>query len=245
MLEVETLFRNHSIGDTLFFPADDGTHGFELWRTDGTASGTMMVEDFNPNGNSANSWILNAGTSVIYVAYDGTTKLLGHDPANIGAVSSSFTGATCSISPALPTGLNIDSSTCTISGTPSVATSNTTYTVTANISNVTYQGSVWLSSAYHQLTPSVEGADLMVGDLMDDITFRYKEDYNGNGTAWMVKDIFDDYALGNHSTLGWDNMHIYNFAQMNNVIYFQAADWDDLELWRSDGTESGLSLIHI
>ena len=54
------------------------------------------------------------------------------------------TGATCTVSPALPTGLSIDSSTCTISGTPTVETSNTTYTVTAVISNVTYQGSVWL-----------------------------------------------------------------------------------------------------
>ena len=44
------------------------------------------------------------------------------------------------ISPSLPTGLNFDSKTCTISGTPTVETSNTTYTVTANISNVTYQG---------------------------------------------------------------------------------------------------------
>ena len=70
-------------------------------------------------------------------------------------------------------GLNIDTSTCTISGTPSVATSNTTYNITADIGGTTYQGTVWLSSAYHQLTPSVEGADLTVGDLMDDITFQY------------------------------------------------------------------------
>ena len=39
--------------------------------------------------------------------------------------SNTGSGTSCSISPALPTGLSIDSSTCTI-GTPSVATSNTT-----------------------------------------------------------------------------------------------------------------------
>ena len=40
---------HHSIGDTLFFIADDGIHGAELWRTNGTSSGTMLVEDYNPS----------------------------------------------------------------------------------------------------------------------------------------------------------------------------------------------------
>ena len=63
--------------------------------------------------------------------------------------------------------MNIDSSTCTISGTPTVETINRTYTVTANISNVTYQGSVWLStSPYATITSAVEGAHLNLGETM-------------------------------------------------------------------------------
>jgi len=35
------------LGNTLLFSADDGVHGRELWRTDGTAAGTQLVKDLN------------------------------------------------------------------------------------------------------------------------------------------------------------------------------------------------------
>ena len=36
------------MGGVAYFAADDGNHGEELWRSDGTVSGTHMVKDVNP-----------------------------------------------------------------------------------------------------------------------------------------------------------------------------------------------------
>src|SRR5215469_10132308 len=42
-----------AIGSTIYFSADDGVHGSELWKTDGTAAGTVMIKDINPGSGSS------------------------------------------------------------------------------------------------------------------------------------------------------------------------------------------------
>ena len=41
------------VNNTLFFRGNDGSNGVELWKSDGTSSGTVMVKDLN-SGSASN-----------------------------------------------------------------------------------------------------------------------------------------------------------------------------------------------
>jgi ELWxxDGT repeat protein len=65
------------INGTLYFYGWDSAHGNELWKSDGTSAGTVMVKDINPGtGASAISNLTNLNGVLYFIASNGTDTLL-------------------------------------------------------------------------------------------------------------------------------------------------------------------------
>ena len=70
---------------TAVFSANDGVHGYELWITDGTAAGTMLLDDINPGPGSSTPGYTGPGTHAapsdqgLYALGNGTAEFSAND----------------------------------------------------------------------------------------------------------------------------------------------------------------------
>ncbi|MBO94483.1 MAG: hypothetical protein CMI32_06245, partial [Opitutales bacterium] len=67
-----------AVGNLLFFDADDGTgKGTELWKSDGTSVGTVMVKDIRLGSASSDTGYFSASGSTLY--FDANDGINGHE----------------------------------------------------------------------------------------------------------------------------------------------------------------------
>jgi ELWxxDGT repeat protein len=80
-----------NINGTLFFNARDATHGRELWKSDGTTAGTVLVKDIAPDLVSSHPTTLtNIGGTLFFGASGGLWK---SDSTGSGTVEVRFFGS--------------------------------------------------------------------------------------------------------------------------------------------------------
>ena len=65
-----------AVGDRLFFAANDGVHGLELWVTDGTALGTTLVLDLQPGWESSFPAVLTAASGQLFFTARGADDVI-------------------------------------------------------------------------------------------------------------------------------------------------------------------------
>ena len=222
----------------LFFTANDGIHGEELWRSDGTKAGTVLVRNIRPGSYSSDARSFTAvGDDVFFTARDGVhgRELWTSDGTKEGTV------LVKDIRPGGGTAVN----------GPVVATDDGTVFFGADgdgggrdlwRSDGTAAGTVLVKDfaiggykGYYSLRELVAVGDTLFFAGADETHGMelWASDGTEAGTA-MVKDIrpgdYDGYPTG--------------LTAVGGDVYFVARDGvHGPEVWRSDGTKAGTALV--
>jgi ELWxxDGT repeat protein len=232
----------------VFFRANDGTHGSEVWRTDGTPEGTRLLSDLYPGAaNARPDNLAVAGGSLYFNAFteEAGSKVFKSDGTAAGTVLLIDTnpGAPAGINQPLPSLFTTYGELVLFAAADSEAgyelwRTDGTNGGTFRVKDI-HPGMQW--SIPVSLTP-FDGriffaADDKVTIISDGIGFFDRELFATDGTdagTFRVKDIFP----GPRPSIP------FNFTVFRKQLFFTADDGTSgNELWVTDGTEGGTRLF--
>gem|GEM_PF-750645 len=224
-----------TIGQTTFFVANDGTHGLELWKTDGTEAGTALVKDIvSGSTGSIPEQLTPLGNTLFFSASDGTftRELWKTDGTEAGTVRVKEIGAGAAYG-ASPEDLVVMDGTLYFSAR-SAATGRELWK-----SDGTEAGTVLVKNIRQGPYDDSDPASLtVVGHTLyltaNDGTHRpelWKSDGTAAGTS-LVKDIAPNIQ-------DWTDIPPDLLTAAGNLLFFRAVDSSGFQLWRTDGTAAG------
>jgi ELWxxDGT repeat protein len=226
-------------GDTVFLSQEDGVAGWELYKTDGTTGGTVLVKDIRPGrDNSAPGWLTYAGNGTIFFTADdgshgvelwksdgttaGTMLVKDINPGAAGSGAGGLVNISGTIYFSATDGVNgaeLWKSDGTDAGTvmvKDISTGSSGFPSTPNSSSPT-QLINNNGVLFFRATTTASGAELWKSDGTDAGTVQVTELYNNNNNG-----------MANTA-----------MAAVGGYVYFAGiTSTGGTDVWRSDGTNT-------
>ncbi|MBL7743072.1 MAG: T9SS type A sorting domain-containing protein [Chitinophagaceae bacterium] len=223
------------INSTVFFAANDGINGMELWKSDGTEAGTVMVKDINSGSSSSSiGYLTNVNGTLFFVAGNGVNgvELWKSDGTTAGTVmvKDIRTGSMSSNPSALAN----------VNGTLFFAANDGVNGTELWKSDGTAGGTVIVkdinpasASAYPRCIAAINDKLFFAADNGVNGSELWVSDGSAAGT-FIVKDMWPGSA-GSYPS---------NLITTNGILFFSASDGSNgTELWKSDGTPLGTVML--
>jgi ELWxxDGT repeat protein len=226
------------VNNLAFFTADDGTHGTELWESNGSAAGTIMVRDINPGPSGSfpygSSYLTNVNGTLFFAADDGAHGMELWE--SNGTVAGTFLVRDINSGP---------------NGSAPESLTNVNGTLFFSAGDGTHGHELWESNGtgagtflVRDINPGSNGSyPFYLTNVSGTLFFPADDGVHGselwesNGTAagtFLVKDI----NPGMFSPL------LHYLTNVNGTLFFSADDGvHGFELWESNGTAAGTFLV--
>jgi len=256
-----------AIGSTTYFTADDGVHGRELWKSNGTAASTVLVKDISPGSSSSNiNDFTDVNGTLFFTNYNPTTgfQLWRSDGTAGGTIflkDISGGGDMENVNGTLfftvydsTSGHSLWKSDGTVAGTTFISTISPASRglIQSNLTNV--NGTLFFT-AYDETT----GVELWKSNGTVGGTNRIKDISSGssgsypsnlmsvNGTLFFTPNTGDlwksDGTTAGTVPLGSPS-NVSHLININGTLFFSADDGTNgRELWKSNGTVAGTTLV--
>lgn len=217
-----------ALGSTLFFTASDA-YGEELWKSDGTLEGTVLVKDLAAGGESPSFINFMAGQSILYFSCygdngvelwktdgtaSGTVRLFDHFPVLFsGAPNPDFQGCVGD-------------------------------TLFFNASDASEERKLWKSDGTAAGTQVLADCFLIRGLAVGSRMFFIGSTAAQGAELWVSDGTAAGTLLLADLKAGATTSNLGNFAALESKLIFTVLNGDDgAGLWQSDGTPAGTARI--
>ena len=214
-------------GGIYYFVNGDPEYGLELWKSDGTASGTMLLKDINPGPAPSNVQNLTNLNGTLYFSALSGKELWKSDGTAAGTVK-------------------------IVSGyfASSIIMTNIGGTLYLGGYDFDHGRELWKSDG-------TEAGSMLVKDIMPGYGAYITEIVDLNGTLFLSADdgtnghelwksdgTEEGTVLVKDIRPGSDSSRPCNLTNVNGTLFFSASDgMNGCELWKSDGTQAGTTMV--